>query len=206
VHTAKNVARRIDRLARRAHAFHRFAHHPLCDVYESEVIRLGKRSRLCRGCAYLYGAAAAGTLSGALWWASARPPVGWGTAMLGLGAAWLWLGVERRASRGGGGGGDKALTRAVPGALLGFGFTTALMGSASVWPLAAAIAALLVLVVVVRRYRARGPNRSACLRCPEYSTVSTCRGFAPIVRRERAFMRVAARWMAEPRARPRQTL
>src|ERR1700760_868287 len=45
------TARLVDRLARRAHAFHRFAHHPLCDRYASELIPLGRRARLCRGCA-----------------------------------------------------------------------------------------------------------------------------------------------------------
>ncbi len=33
------VARRVDRLALRAHAFHRWAHHPLCAWYAAEVIR-----------------------------------------------------------------------------------------------------------------------------------------------------------------------
>src|SRR3990172_5780311 len=61
-HVPPALARRLDRLARRAHAFHRFAHHPLCPAYASEVILLGRRTRLSRGCAL----AAAGTAAGAL--------------------------------------------------------------------------------------------------------------------------------------------
>src|SRR6478735_9596751 len=56
----QRTVRAIDRLARGAHAFHRFAHHPLCERYASELIPLGKRTRLCRGCA----SAALGSLTG----------------------------------------------------------------------------------------------------------------------------------------------
>src|SRR3954471_6162611 len=58
----QRTVRAIDRLAQRAHAFHRFAHHPLCERYASELIPLGRRARLCRGCA----SAATGALLGAL--------------------------------------------------------------------------------------------------------------------------------------------
>ena len=36
-------------MSRRAHAFHRFAHHPLCERYANELVPLGRRTRLCRG-------------------------------------------------------------------------------------------------------------------------------------------------------------
>src|SRR5215470_5820549 len=65
-----SVARRIDRLAWRAHLFHRFAHHPLCERYRSEVVRLGKRTRLCRGCAM----SALGVLLGGVLGVALRPP------------------------------------------------------------------------------------------------------------------------------------
>src|SRR4051794_30590046 len=44
------TARGIDRLARRAHAFPRFAPHPLCARYAPELVPLGGRRRVCRGC------------------------------------------------------------------------------------------------------------------------------------------------------------
>ncbi|MGC4001002.1 MAG: hypothetical protein QM767_27495 [Anaeromyxobacter sp.] len=60
------LARRLDRLARRAHAFHRWAHHPLCDRYAGEVFRAGRRTRLCRGCTLAATGGAAGLALGAL--------------------------------------------------------------------------------------------------------------------------------------------
>ncbi len=58
----QRTVRAIDRLARSAHAFHRFAHHPLCERYAGELIPLGRRARLCRGCA----ASALGSVMGLL--------------------------------------------------------------------------------------------------------------------------------------------
>ncbi|HET8714991.1 MAG TPA: hypothetical protein VFM16_04150, partial [Holophagaceae bacterium] len=57
--TPPALRRRLDRLARRAHAFHRFAHHPLCAEYAGERLRVGK-VHLCRGCTLL----GAGLLAG----------------------------------------------------------------------------------------------------------------------------------------------
>ena len=51
---APAVARRLDRLSRQVHAFHRFAHHPLCTEYAGEIVRIGRRAhghRICKGCA-----------------------------------------------------------------------------------------------------------------------------------------------------------
>lgn len=63
---SQRLAARLDRLARRAHAFHRFAHHPLCDRYQSELIELRGRTRLCRGCACALGGVVAGLALGAV--------------------------------------------------------------------------------------------------------------------------------------------
>src|SRR5579859_1379561 len=73
-----SLARRIDRLAWFAHAFHRFAHHPLCDRYQEELIPLGRRTRVCRGCSL----ALLGVLVGA--------GAGWCSRALEVGTA-IWL-------------------------------------------------------------------------------------------------------------------
>src|SRR5258706_5788932 len=57
---ARGTAKQLDRLSRGAHRLHRFAHHPLCERYAGEVVRIGPRVRLCRGCTY----AIAGGLAG----------------------------------------------------------------------------------------------------------------------------------------------
>src|SRR3954453_9798030 len=79
----QRTLRAVDRLARSAHAFHRFAHHALCGRYAAELIPLGKRTRACRGCA----CAALGSLTGAVAALSWRPTISvllWASA-LGLG-------------------------------------------------------------------------------------------------------------------------
>src|SRR5690349_17198358 len=60
------TARAVDRLAYRAHAFHRFAHHPLCGRYQTELIRLGRRTRICRGCALAALGGLCGVVAGLL--------------------------------------------------------------------------------------------------------------------------------------------
>ena len=60
------------------------------------------------------------------------------------------------------------------------------------------IVALLVVALGILGmlcYRGHGPDRRICSVCPEFSSPTTCSGFAPIRRRERAFRRLAARWM-----------
>ncbi len=76
-----SLARRLDRLSRRAHRFHQFAHHPLCASYAGEVLAVGRRARVCRGCALAMAGGAAGSLAGFL------PPVS--PAMLGAAALGL---------------------------------------------------------------------------------------------------------------------
>lgn len=187
-HPPRRTLRRIDSLARRAHAFHRFAHHPLCDAYAPEVLRVGRRARLCRGCCYLYGGAALGVLGGA--WG----PIAGSATMVALACAvaWLWWTVTRARS---GTGQRKLMTRAWPGFVVGWAAVqvSRAPGMASLLTLAIAAVALLGLG---RAYRRRGPDRRTCTTCPEFGRAKPCRGFAPIVQRERAFMRLASRWMA----------
>jgi hypothetical protein len=175
------IARRIDRLARGAHRFHRFAHHPLCDRYAGEVVRLGRRTRLCRGCTL----AAIGGLvgAGAGLWIGAAPTAALGA--LGAGAALLvpTLASRRRW--------PKAVTRLAPAALFALAWTSAVLARA--W----LVAGLAMAVVGGLRvlYGRRGGDRSPCQACPE-RTASPCSGFAPIVRREQAMQRVVRRWLA----------
>ena len=56
----RGLARRIDRLSQTAHRFHRFAHHPLCQEYAGELVQLGGRARVCRGCLFALAGGAAG--------------------------------------------------------------------------------------------------------------------------------------------------
>ena len=182
------LARRIDRLAARAHAFHRHAHHPLCGAYAGEVIRLGRRARACRGCAL----AALGALAGA-GLALAAPPLAAGAVWAGVAAfaaaALLALRLPLRARRP-----PKWATRALPMALGAAAATAGLrMGSAA--GVAAALAALAAFGLAVRAYRRRGPDRRPCGGCPEAAGPGVCSGLAPVLRRERAFRRLAGAWI-----------
>ena len=171
------TARAIDRLARRAHAFHRFAHHPLCDRYASELVTLGRRQRLCRGCLAVALGAPCGATLGLLVPDSALVP----HHAVALGAALGALSLRVRL--------PKWLGRFVPAACLGAGLTSALTSPHSL----AWLAALVCVVAGVALYRRRGPNRRPCATCPERSQQAPCSGFLRIVRRERAFRRVAER-------------
>jgi hypothetical protein len=196
-HLPPALARRIDRLARRAHSFHRWAHHPLCSRYAPEVVRLGHRTRACLGCSL----AAAGVLAGgALGLALPLAPWPWlaAAALLLLAAVPLAIPSGRRApaapaaprspAR-------KLATRLAPGLLAGALLLQGLSAPASPRLGAAALAAAALAWATVR-YRRQGPDRSACLGCPEAPPGSRCSGFAPIVRRERAMERLAGRWIA----------
>jgi TRAP transporter 4TM/12TM fusion protein len=182
------LARRIDRLARRAHAFHRFAHHPLCSRYRAEVVRIGRRTRLCRGCALT----AAGALAGAGAGLAAEPP---GPGVLAALTALLLAGVAWAASARSGAPRPKLLSRLVPmalaAALLGLGLRAGALPG-----LLAALAGGASVAAAALAYRRRGPDRAACRGCPEAPASLSCSGFRPIARRERAFARLAGRWMA----------
>ncbi len=193
------LARRIDRLARRAHRFHRFAHHPLCTAYAGELVPLGGRGRLCRGCTL----AAAGVLLGsalALYvpWAWALGSAQWAALAGGI-AAWaaalvLHALAAGRGSPPGAPRQSKLLTRFVPAFALAFG---AVLGARARWPGGMLLAAGCTLgaACALALYRRRGPDRAPCMRCPERSA-AVCSGFLPIVRRERAFRRLARRLIA----------
>ncbi len=180
------LARRVDRLAAHAHAFHRWAHHPLCREYAGEVFRLGRRFRLCRGCTL----AALGALSGvALGLAvpPGHPELLAALAALGTIPALLGLSHLRL---------PKPLTRSLPAALPPF-----LLIQAGRHPsLPAGSLAVLAWVgtgLWVRRYRRRGPDRSPCAACPEQTAPGICRGFREIRTRERAFSRLSSRWIRQ---------
>jgi len=177
------LARRIDRLARQAHRFHRYAHHPLCGRYQGELVALGKKTRVCRGCASACAGLALGAALGALQlWPFELSVVG---AALVAPLA-LLVALRLRAS--------KLLTRAFPAALATF------LGAQALRELTALASAVLCLDIAVAAaallwYRRRGPDRSACADCPE-RVLQPCSGLLPIVRRERAFRRLAGKWLA----------
>ncbi|MET0595716.1 MAG: hypothetical protein ABW133_23665 [Polyangiaceae bacterium] len=181
------LAARIDRLARAAHRFHRFAHHPLCDEYRGEVIALGRRARVCRGCASVLGGGLAGALGAAF---VAAPPfalVGMFLAGIAGGAIFTFLGRARHARP------AKLVSRFLPAVAIAFAIARATAFGAI--GIACAAVAATVLAFVVKRYRRRGPDRTPCAGCPERHLERPCRGIAPIVRRERAFRRLAGQWL-----------
>ena len=169
------LARRIDRLAARAHRFHRYAHHPLCGRYAAEVIRVGKL-RVCRGCSY---ATVGGLAGGALGLAIG----GFGTVALAVATALLAMSLVVRP--------PKLVTRFVPALAAAYA-----LGAG---PLAIRIAALAIIGGLRVHYGRRGPNRSPCATCPERE-LEPCSGLHPIVMRERAFQRLSGRWLASDQA------
>jgi len=169
------LARRIDRLARRAHAFHRFAHHPLCDRYQSELIQLGHRSRICRGCTAALVGSALGAAAG---WLSRSVDLAQATWLLPAFAIALAVAPLGR---------SKLLRRFLPAFLLA--------ASTFHGPFAVTAFSILVAAASLTLYRRAGPNRSPCTTCPE-RTFEVCRGFAPIVRREQAFRRLSGRLLS----------
>lgn len=176
------TVRAIDRLARSAHAFHRFAHHPLCERYAGELIPLGRRTRLCRGCA----ASALGSLTGLLGALAWQPAFSVLLAASALGLGLLLSSLALRL--------PKWLGRASATACLGF----ACLGGLRVahgGPLVLALAMLVASAAFIALYRKRGPSRRPCQQCPERLLASPCSGLRPIIRRERAFRRLAQRWL-----------
>ncbi|HEY0468959.1 MAG TPA: hypothetical protein VGC79_32425 [Polyangiaceae bacterium] len=178
----QRTLRAIDRLARSAHAFHRFAHHPLCERYAGELIPLGKRTRVCRGCA----CAALGSVTSviaALSWRPALSVLLWASALgLGLLAASLALRLP------------KWLGRASATASLGFACLGGLRFAHGL-PLVLSLGMLAASGAFLALYRKRGPNRGPCQSCPERLSPTPCSGLRPIVRRERAFRRLSQRWL-----------
>jgi hypothetical protein len=187
------LARRLDRLARRAHLFHRFAHHPLCGAYAGEVVRVGRRARLCRGCALVTLGAVAGAAAGLLAPPLAASPLLAGPLVL---AGWGVLALAPRAGRPK----SKWISRAGPTALAAFLFVVGLRAATGTGParwagFAAAAAAVAIAALGFVGYRRRGPDRSACEGCPQAPPGPRCDGFREAARRERAFSRLASRWI-----------
>ena len=176
------TARLVDRLAQRAHAFHRFAHHPLCQRYASELIPLGRRARVCRGCA----CAAAGTLLGALSALALHPNE---HALFVCGALAVTVFLASLALRL-----PKSVGRGLPAATASFAGLAGLLRP-ELAPRVLALALLAFGGAFLWLYRRRGPNRSPCQTCPERSLARTCSGLRPIVQRERAFRRLAQRYI-----------
>jgi hypothetical protein len=203
-HIDPTVARHIDRLARRAHAFHRFAHHPLCDRYAGELIALGTRQRVCRGCT----CALAGAVVGAALGSALEFPLPAALAFAALATSVPILAqrfesdrngnVERRTRLG------KLWTRGVPLAALALAFTAGLRAQNTAGVVTATSIALVVFVLL-RAYRGAGPDRSPCARCPERTATVPCSGFRDIVRAERAFVRRSHQLLTLPPNRLRRS-
>jgi hypothetical protein len=172
----RSLAWRIDQLSRRAHGFHRFAHHPLCEPYHDEVVRVGRRLRLCKGCSLFAAGLVVGMVVGVL----LRPTPGWGVLALALAMGAGVLSLRRRV--------PKLAGRFLPGVGLGLGLLAGWLAAAG---------SLIVLACMGLLYRRRGVARERCATCSEQSA-SPCSGFTRIVQRERAFQRVANRWLREP--------
>jgi hypothetical protein len=172
------LARRIDKLARRAHAFHRYAHHPLCEPYRGEVIRLGRRLRICKGCTYLAAGLGCGILAGV----ACQPSLAWGCTALVLAVATGAASLQVRL--------PKLFGRAGPGAGVG-------LALCSGWYCGLAAATVIGLFGLL--YRRRGSDRKRCETCPERQQ-QPCSGFVRIVRRERAFQRKADGWLRHTRS------
>jgi hypothetical protein len=170
------LARRIDRLAVAAHAFHRFAHHPLCDRYASELVMLGHRRRVCRGCSMAILGLALGVTAG---WLTRSVDVGRAAWLAPAAAALLTLAPLGR---------SKLLRRFLPA----FAFAAA----ASHGPRMLSAISVLIPAALLALYRRGGPNRGPCVTCPQ-RTREVCEGFAPIVRREAAFRRLSGQWLKE---------
>jgi hypothetical protein len=175
----RSLAHRIDRLSRHAHAFHRFAHHPLCGRYEGELVRLGAGSRgtrACLGCTLALSGTAVGLVAGLF-----LPVPGALAAVLAAVVGVLWPGFQ-----------GKARTRLLPAALLAAAFGAGLRAPQGLVVSGVALACGLALLWA---YRRRGPDREACRTCPELSTTVPCSGVQPILHREAAFRRLTVRWL-----------
>jgi hypothetical protein len=184
----RSTARAIDRLARRAHAFHRFAHHPLCPAYAGELLQLGRRGRICRGCAYTGLGAATGWTLGLVVPAAPAAILLLVATSFALAGASLFRRLPKWASR-------------FVSTLLGATGVSACAMSGSTPLRLLALGAVAGALGVLVAYRRRGPDRGPCATCPELGRAAVCSGYAAIVRREHAFQRVAQRWMLAARSR-----
>jgi len=91
----------------------------------------------------------------------------------------------------------KSLTRTLPLGLLAF-LTLQAIRSGGPLPWFLATLAGAAATAVLLAYRRRGPDRTPCATCPEFNAAGTCRGYREIHTRERAFARLASRWLRPP--------
>jgi hypothetical protein len=88
----------------------------------------------------------------------------------------------------------KLVSRLIPAAGMAFTGGGSLALGAEGVPLVLACGAAMAGALAL--YRRSGPDRTPCDACPERLRPEPCRGIAPVVRRERAFRRLAGRWMS----------
>ncbi len=186
---APDVRAQIARLSRRAHAFHRFAHHPLCDRYGEELLGLGSRTRICRGCTFSLLGGTLGAAAGALLVPPLQILAICAALALGMAAVSLIPTAPGRARIG------KLWTRGLPAFSLALGLGAALTQHDPPHLLLAAVSCS-ALGGLFLAYRRRGPERSPCQACPERTSSAPCSGFRAIVRAERAFSRRSAQLIA----------
>lgn len=183
VTVSPKLARKLDRLARAAHLRHRWAHHPVCSRYAPERIQVG-RVMLCRGCTFLALGVVTGAIVGALVTLSAGMlavicAAAMVPAVVAAFARWRI---------------PKLLTRWLPAHA--FALACARLVKDPHWSVAALVVALASLALGYRSQHARrGADRSACTACPQNARKPDCDGFKPVIRRERAFVRISAKLM-----------
>lgn len=183
----RHLARRLDRLSRMAHRFHRFAHHPLCDDYAGEVVRIGRRGRVCRGCLF----SGLGATTGVALSLVSEVPVGAGIVLLVASSAWVAVTTLMRI----GPRRSKFVTRFAPAWAMSFAVGAGVRAG-GLYGAVLSLLAVVACLALVALYRWRGPDRAPCARCPERMLSTPCRGFAEIVQRERAFQRIAGRMLS----------
>lgn len=140
---------------------------------------------LCRGCTLSATGAVAGVVVGAALPAASAAVLISGALLFALSAV-LALNTGRRAS--------KWLTRALPVAVGAATATSGLFGTSLTGALISCTVGA-CFIAAMAGYRRRGPDRAACVRCPEAGSATPCSGATPILRRERAFRRLVQRWV-----------
>jgi hypothetical protein len=115
------------------------------------------------------------------------------TALTVAGGSIGLLALARRLPAGG-----KVVSRALPSCAAGF---VAVAGALRADAIGAAFtcATLAAMFIGIALYKRRGPWRSACVTCPE-RLHAPCSGYRFAWRRERAFQRLAHRWIRDARA------
>jgi hypothetical protein len=91
--------------------------------------------------------------------------------------------------------GGKLVSRALPASAAGFVAASGLTRADAIG-LAMTLATVLTMALGIALYKHRGPCRDACAVCPE-RTLTPCSGFRFAWRRERAFRRLAGRWIQD---------